>query len=40
MILLQNVDSKRKVKNNRKKLSKVGLEKTAKIQDISKNELN
>ena len=29
-----------KVKNNRKKLLKIGLEKIAKIQNISKNELN
>ena len=33
-------DSKRKVKNNRKKLLKIKLEKVAKIQNISKNELN
>ena len=30
----------RKVKNNRKKLSKQGLEKIAKIQNFSENELN
>ena len=33
-------DSRRKVKNNCRKLSKIGLEKIAKIQNISKNELN
>ena len=33
-------DSKRKVKNNSKKLSKIKLEKIAKIQNISKNELS
>ena len=32
--------SRRKVKNNRKKLLKIELEKIAKIQNISKNELN
>ena len=33
-------DSRRKVKNNRKKLLKIGLKKITKIQNISKNELN
>ena len=37
---LTRYDSRRKVKNNRKKLLKIGLEKIAKIQNISKNELN
>ena len=37
---LTRYDSRRKVKNNRKKLLKVGLENIAKIQNISKNELN
>ena len=32
-------DSRRKVKNNRKKLLKIKLEKVDKIQNISKNEL-
>ena len=32
-------DSKRNVKSNRRKLLKIKLEKTAKIQNISKNEL-
>ena len=36
---LSRYDSKRKVKNNSKKLSKIKLEKIAKIQNISKNEL-
>ena len=34
---LTKYDSRRKVKNNRKKLLKIGLEKIAKIQNISKN---
>ena len=33
-------DSRPKVKNNRKKVLKIGLEKIAKIQNISKTELN
>ena len=33
-------DRRRKIKNNRKKLLKIGLQKIAKIQNISKNELN
>ena len=33
-------DSRRKVKNTCRKLSKIGLEKIAKIQNISKTELN
>ena len=37
--LIRN-DSRCKVKNNHKKLLKIGLEKIAKIQNISKNELN
>ena len=37
---LSRYDSKRKVKNNSKKLSKIKLEKTAKIQNISKNDLS
>ena len=37
---LTKYDSRRKVKNNRKKLLKIGLEKIAKIQNISKNESN
>ena len=37
---LSRYDSKRKVKNNHKKLLKIKLEKIAKIQNISKNELN
>ena len=37
---LTRYDSRRKVRNNRKKLLKIGLEKIAKIQNISKNELN
>ena len=36
---LSRYDSKRKVKNNSKKLSKIKLEKIAKIQNISENEL-
>ena len=35
---LSRYDSKRKVKNNRRKLLKIKLEKIAKIQNISKNE--
>ena len=35
---LSRYDSKRKVKNNSKKLSKIKLEKIAKIQNISENE--
>ena len=37
---LTRYDIRRKVKSNRKKLIKIGLEKSAKIQNISKNELN
>ena len=37
---LSRYDSRRKVKNIRKKLLKIGLEKITKIQNISKNELN
>ena len=37
---LSRYDGRRKVKNIRKKLLKIGLEKIAKIQNISKNELN
>ena len=37
---LNRYDSRCKVKNNRRKLSKIGLEKIAKIQNISKTELN
>ena len=33
-------DSRRKLKNNRRKLLGIGLKKIAKIQNISKNELN
>ena len=36
---LSRYDSRRKVKNNRKKLLKIKLEKVDKIQNISKNEL-
>ena len=37
---LSRYDSKRKVKSNRKKLLKIKLEKIAKIENISENELN
>ena len=37
---LSRYDSRRKVKNNHKKLSEIKLEKMAKMQNISKNELN
>ena len=37
---LSRYDSRRKVKSNRRKLSEAKLEKIAKIQNISKNELN
>ena len=37
---LSRYDSRRKVKSNRRKLSETKLEKIAKIQNISKNELN
>ena len=37
---LRRYDSRRKVKNNRKKLLKIQLEKFAKIQNISKNDLS
>ena len=36
---LSRYDSKRKLKNNRRKLLKIKLKKIAKIQNISKNEL-
>ena len=37
---LSRYDSRRKVKNNRRKLWKTKLEKVAKIQNISKHELS
>ena len=37
---LRRYDSRRKVKSNRRKLLGIGLEKIAKIQNISKNEFN
>ena len=37
---LSRYDGRRKVKNNRKKLLKIKLEKVAKIQNISKNDLS
>ena len=37
---LSRYDSKRKVKNNRRKLFKMKLKKIAKIQNISKNDLS
>ena len=37
---LNRYDSRRKVKSIRRKLSKIGLNKTAEIQNISKTELN
>ena len=37
---LSRYDSKRKVKNNSKKLSKIKLEKSAKVPNISENELS
>ena len=37
---LNRYDSRRKVKSIRRKLSKIGLKKTAEIQSISKTELN
>ena len=37
---LSRYDSKRKVKSNHKKLLKMKLEKIAKIQNISKNDLS
>ena len=37
---LSRYDSRRKVKNNRKKFLKLVLEKIAKIKNISENELN
>ena len=37
---LTRYDSRRKVKNNSKQLLKIGLGKIAKIQNISKNDLN
>ena len=38
--VLIRYDSRHKVKKNRKKLLKIKLEKFAKIQNISKNEIN
>ena len=38
--ILSRYDSKRKAKSNHRKLLKIKLEKFAKIQNISKNELN
>ena len=38
--ILSRYDSKRKVKSNRRKLFKMKLEKIAKIQNISKNNLS
>ena len=37
---LSRYDSRCKIKNNHKKILKIGLEKIAQIQNISKNELN
>ena len=37
---LSRYDSRRKVKNNHKKLSEIKLEKMAKMQNISENEIN
>ena len=37
---LSRYDGRRKVKNNRKKLLKIKLEKVAKIKNISKNDLS
>ena len=37
---LSRYDSRRKVKSNRRNLLKIKLEKFAKIQNISKNEIN
>ena len=37
---LSRYDNRRKLTSNRKKLLKIKLEKIAKIQNISKNELN
>ena len=37
---LSRYDSRRKVKNNHKKLSEIKLEKIAKMQNISENEIN
>ena len=37
---LSRYDGRRKVKSNRRKLLEIKLEKIAKIQNISKNELN
>ena len=39
-IALSRYDSRRKVKNNRKKFLKIVLEKIAKVKNISENELN
>ena len=40
MDTLSRYNSRRKVKSNRRKLLKINVEKIAKIQNISKNELN
>ena len=37
---LSRYDNRRKVKSIRRKLKRIGLEKIAKIENISKNELN
>ena len=37
---LSRYDSRRKVKNNHKKLSEIKLEKMAQMQNISENEIN
>ena len=37
--ILSRYDTKRKVNSNRRKILKMGLEKLAKIKDISENEL-
>ena len=37
---LSRYDSRRKVKNNHKKLSEIKLEKMTKMQNISENEIN
>ena len=39
-ITLSRYDSRRKVKNNRKKFLKIVLEKITKVKNISENELN
>ena len=40
LIVLSRYYSARKAKNTRKKVLRIGLEKVAKIENISKNELN